>query len=956
MDLNQSTTISNYCNNVLNPEIQAINNIFNIISIPKNNETIQIQQLKDNISTPIIKTNTDIYILADNVRAINRNAHVMEPQGEISGMMVDIDIEQMKYERVLTKTLCENLTNRFAAILNKYLDMQQTTTLRIFVLGRPNPVRNKKDSNMPYRDGIHLLIPELQITSAVKNFIFDKYRPLFENVMVRIENINNILDRMCTQVPVFLYGCGKPNYEPYKVLYIHEYQFDVDIHNRIDIPITTLNGIPSIAAELSINGLAPRTWLSVSTFNVQSQYLNDIEQINKNLIETNKECSVGGEEILKKIKLDANLQRVNIEGKLCSDLLKLLPDEYIICGKKWWGVMRAGYNWNPDFKALLYEFTLRIPESAYAGKFERLWTSMNTNTSKNFLSSFNKHSIKKWVEEVQPAKYKEIMSSNGREILTESVIKYSGILHDISISEVLHKIYSDKFVCFKNDKQLFWYTFVMPEDIIACKYQAYDVYKWSDKTNYISISNTIISKIRDYFDDIWKDLNISINAELGVMSRTDVKSNNPKKKRADVIIKNFAMTRCKIDSISYINSITKACEYIFYSESFKANLDKAPNLFGVANGVLELGSKITFHEKHNFAISKFTHAKYVDLPMSDPDVVFLMNLMRDIFIEPDVFDYMLYNAATGLDLNLSHGLLTLVVGGGSNGKSMFIKLVRSALGDSAMPIPFLLFQQCSQTSNSSNANSSAMALKGARWAFIDEGKEVAIDDYALKTFCSDNDSFSSRQIYQQQEVFKITSNIVIYSNHEVIITSKDHASWRRIVYYSCKTKFDENPDPNNKYEKKVQKEYANISEKSEIKTAMLSILCWYYKQLQIVYAGHLKNIFNVATTLQTETKQFRGRQDTLCRFITEMIEPTDNIYDLTADVIAAAYINWYAKYESKKIIPSIKKIRNEILDSSGLPFTTIEKISIVTGTEVKTIVRVLRGFHLKTDIYNRISD
>jgi phage/plasmid-associated DNA primase len=193
-----------------------------------------------------------------------------------------------------------------------------------------------------------------------------------------------------------------------------------------------------------------------------------------------------------------------------------------------------------------------------------------------------------------------------------------------------------------------------------------------------------------------------------------------------------------------------------------------------------------------------------------------------------------------------------------------------------------------------------------------------------------NETLTGRQLYGKQENFENKSNIIAASNYEFAINSSDNGIWRRIRYYLFKVKFCDDPNPNNKYEKKINKKLiSDVIKKEEIASAFLSILIFYYTKFINDYNSDLKNI--ESHTITEETMQYRNRQDYLNKFIMSnicvIIEPISTII-LTIDEISIKFREWYLFYQgnSKNTI-NLDEVTAQIENSVLSSFMEFDPIS-----------------------------
>jgi phage/plasmid-associated DNA primase len=267
----------------------------------------------------------------------------------------------------------------------------------------------------------------------------------------------------------------------------------------------------------------------------------------------------------------------------------------------------------------------------------------------------------------------------------------------------------------------------------------------------------------------------------------------------------------------------------------------------------------------------------------------------------------------GFELDKNHRYVTgdYYVHHNSNGKSFFAELVKSIMGKygAKMAMSFLTESR----GKSAGADEQLMFLKNARLAYYSEtDKNEVLNTAKLKEITS-QETLSGRGIFEKQTNFRPTCSHMVTTNYQFSIKTTDHGIWRRIVTYSFKMKFDDNPDPNNKYEKKNDPTIAKeFSFNPELKKSFLSILVEYYKDLYINHNGMLKNIMK--PTIDKETAEYRNQEDIINRFIDEYCIYSPNSTICLSELIDK-YEMWYENNISKNHVPEKVEISNQLINS-----------------------------------------
>lgn len=201
------------------------------------------------------------------------------------------------------------------------------------------------------------------------------------------------------------------------------------------------------------------------------------------------------------------------------------------------------------------------------------------------------------------------------------------------------------------------------------------------------------------------------------------------------------------------------------------------------DGTLDLLSgKLRPHRREDF-ITKLCPTRF------NPDA---SSLAWDRFLEAifggqqDVIDFMRRFVGYCLTGDVREQLVAIFHGGGSNGKSTFIKAITDTLGgDFTMYAPrgFLM-----ATKNEKHSTEQ-YDLRGRRLvAAVETGDGKRLDEELIKSLTG-GEPVRARKMYADNEQFAATHKLVICTNHKPRIRGLDHAVWRRIALVPFTVKF-----------------------------------------------------------------------------------------------------------------------------------------------------------------------
>lgn len=254
----------------------------------------------------------------------------------------------------------------------------------------------------------------------------------------------------------------------------------------------------------------------------------------------------------------------------------------------------------------------------------------------------------------------------------------------------------------------------------------------------------------------------------------------------------------------------------------------------------------------------------------------------------------------GFELDGNHRYLTgdYHVHHNSNGKTAILELFRLTLGGlyaRKMPLSFITDQN---RTRSSSADPAVMELKNARLVYYSESDRNEKVNVAKVKEITGGETLSGRQLYKEQENFRVNCNHIVTTNHRFVIETTEHAVWRRFISYKFKICFKHEIDPSKPYERKRDPELINkIMKDSRYHSAFLSILVHYRSKLYSQYEGQILKVPH--PTIVRETDEYRQSEDIFQRFIMQRVYYYKGIQH-SLDELASNFRSYY-KIESGDI-------------------------------------------------------
>lgn len=875
-----------------------------------------------NIPAPHLE---EFFTILDDCRKEKRDLHFLEKQEtktqSKSGIMIDFDRFQSSKEQQVKSEHFLLLARRITKLLKEFIDFTPFAHngkffFKIFIIRKPAIVLAPPttDPNAPprYKDGFHILIPEIQVIKGFKIYLLNQIQSrgilnrIFNDI-VNDEEPNKMLDMGSTRNPVHFFGHSKLKKPAYLLTNAYEstiYMADDEDDNVKQLDVKDIlqgvikNGnteVPiNLTYELSLSFYLETlnnnpTWLR----KIQCDYRAELETNIQSLVERTDKGIFKLDDIAAENNNIDMLAIANAEIKYLQDLLSIIDISYATDYSKWRTVLCAiAHTGNTEpYKKLAIWFSKRKPDNWSAVEFEKQW---NDATNKRFdRKPVTKASIIYWAKLSSPRRFDEINSENYIRVLAKGVYENEGRIEHALVARTLYAMVGSKFVVDvdhneKGRRPYCWFEFVVPGQAM----RKGEIYKWRREINPDNIHIFVAEQMPKLYAEILQK----------VKDRKELAENNNEVKYFHGIEKTLKKYQTNLGNDGFQNGVVKQAEYKFRQRGFLDELDSYPDIIGVGNGVLKLpnvvgGKAELIRGFHEYKISKYTETDYIPFDTENPYIKRLLNAFHDIYPEDDVFEFQLMYGSTDLDGRDSRGIMFIKVGGGQNGKTFFETMKHNAIGNQyAASGKMTLLTSPSEKGES--ANSALMQIEGKRGFYFDESNRCDTINIARFKSLTSPGYQSGRELHSKQKNFKVTSNMSVLSNYDIIFDTTDHGTWRRVYYYKCKVKFCTNPDPNNAFEKCEDSRFAHeYINDYNYQQAMLSILVHYYEKLWLLYDGDIKQI--PVPTIMKETEVFRNRQDAINRFITQMVVKSPAAEAINISVISQRYSEWYTKHVGK---------------------------------------------------------
>ena len=210
--------------------------------------------------------------------------------------------------------------------------------------------------------------------------------------------------------------------------------------------------------------------------------------------------------------------------------------------------------------------------------------------------------------------------------------------------------------------------------------------------------------------------------------------------------------------------------------------DNHPDLLNVANGVVDLRTGTLREHDPKYKLTKISNTQYIPgFTNKDWDQALTA-------LTPEVREWMQIRfgqAATGYAT--SDDVMPISQGGGSNGKTTLISVIRNCMGTHSVTVPDKLIH-----AGPNDHPTELTTLFGARMAFIDETPEEAhLNVPRLKAVLGSSE-MTARKIQKNNITWKTTHSLFVMTNYLPIVRSNDTGTTRRLALVKFDIQFPRN--------------------------------------------------------------------------------------------------------------------------------------------------------------------
>ena len=335
-------------------------------------------------------------------------------------------------------------------------------------------------------------------------------------------------------------------------------------------------------------------------------------------------------------------------------------------------------------------------------------------------------------------------------------------------------------------------------------------------------------------------------------------------KVSDALLKNVR----HLASSSGKEAMLKEAMHMGSIGTVNSDYDKDPTLLNCKNGVVNLRTGELLPHKREYMMSKNTN---VAVDMENEPTEWLKALKAIFQGKEDVIEFVRRSVGYTISGSVREQCFFQCYGNGSNGKSVFLNTIYSALGDYSLnaQVESIL----TRGTSSGNASPDIARMNGARFVRTNEPNEGARFNEGLVKQLTGGDVVTARYLYGQEFEFKPVFKLWIACNYKIVVRGTDKGIWRRMRLIPFEATF-EGKEADKGLESRIRKELPQV-----LGWAVKGCLAWQ------------KDGLGMPDEIQKATLQYQEEMDVVKSFLKDCVDNVPNGKERAQDVFAE-YREW----------------------------------------------------------------
>jgi P4 family phage/plasmid primase-like protien len=780
--------------------------------------------------------------------------YLTEKNTVVGQLRIDLDIkfDGRVDEHKHTQDQILKFIQIYMAEIKKYLVINDN--VEIYVLEKDSPTFDqvKKISS----SGVHIQVPALKtragVEQATRRSILHqrKMEECFEGLEFR-GTWDDVYDKQpLTHTNNWtLLGSKKKDGMPYQIRYVVDWDYqtgEVSTEEYTSVPVT-----PDLMKLLSVrsptNEETPMTEFGQQNIHVQAE--REVVQISGGRATSagRGRQAVRGEEAPSRGSSPGR----NYVPPLTEAMLKyyeshtnnLAEFRYTSYGD-WINVGQCLKNIHPDLVDLWFDFSSKIGDTYNQREALNKWNSFGFRMDGPKLSV---NSLRNWSRTDNLTGFLEAEKLNIDRLIEESAMTAT----ENDVAHVVSAMFGDEFKCARYGTNS-WYQFIGNG--------------WRETDGGIALRCRLSQDVAK----IYLEKEMAEFVTIRNLGTCEHKQPDPECAvcNAESRKKSFSNMRLKLKKTNFKSDVMKECRELFLDETFATKLDENKNLIGFNNGVFDT---MTMEFRQGQPEDYVSFSTKLDYDPNKPHTAFecwseIDKFMREVLPDQAVRNYFIHHLSTCLSGGNEAQKFHILTGSGSNGKSMLMNLMSTAMGDYTCKAPISLLTQ--GRNKSAAAAPELVRMKGRRFVTMQEpDEEVPLNTGLMKELAS-CEKITCRDLYQgskQMIDFDIQARFHLACNEKPKINATDGGTWRRLCVVGFTSKFVAEPKLPN--EKPIDESLVAKMVSTEWATCFLSYLVSVYKE------GNGWRKIVPPTKVMEYTNEYQEESDVIARFIREFVHP-----------------------------------------------------------------------------------
>ena len=456
------------------------------------------------------------------------------------------------------------------------------------------------------------------------------------------------------------------------------------------------------------------------------------------------------------------------------------------------------------------------------------------------------------------------------------------------VARVVYHMYKHEFVC-ASAKRNVWYRFKN--------------HRWIELDDAVDLSK----KLSDTKPGglVYEYLNLNHHISSKVCDMTSNMTNKQKQYEMDNM-KTISKIIDKLKITSFKKNVIQECKELFHDNKFEEKLNSNRNLLGFNNGIYDLESCTFRAGLPEDYITFSTNNNYYEYEEDDERLIDVRRFLTEVLPKDNIREYVLTVFGSFVS-GKTYEKFFIFTGKGGNGKSKLIELLENSLGNYSCTLPVTLMTQ--KRARAEAADPAVARIVGKRFGCMQEPDKIEEIHVGFMKQLTGGDKLLARALHKDPIEFKPQIKIVMCCNVLPSVSDNDDGTWRRIRVVEFISSFVDEPNPNIKYQYKI-----DVTLGDKIKTdgpwvePFIYLILEYYKKYKL-------NGIKEPAAVKKYTEEYKSESDLFTQFINEklVVSETANSSPLRLSDIYFTFQEWYrqTKGHTSKC-PSRNELKNNL--------------------------------------------